>query len=281
MKRFLLACLLSLVPLPAFCAMGGTNWHCIRTPHFEIYHESSWAPMSISLELERIHGRLHMYLASFAPWMMGSKAKVYIYAGKDNFVNGEFHPPAWSRGLAYPASRQVVIFDDGDRQRMRTVLAHELTHLFFESYFEGSRRKPPLWLNEGLAVAMEDSVDGPSQGQWASALKAMEQERVREFSQQMEITTLDKAGEKAVSDWYLQSFGMVKYLLEAKMQFRAFCAQLRDGAGQQVALGRTFHFRTPGSFEQAWLLWAFNAGDGSIGSSSVFTPVRFKEFKSE
>jgi len=276
MRRFLFACLLFLSP--AASASPDSSWRCIQTPHFEIYHENAWAPMSISLEMERIHGRLHMYLASFAPWMMSSKAKVYIYADKTSFLNGEFHPPAWSRGLAYPATRQVVIFDDGDRQRLRTVLAHELTHLFFESFFEGRKSKPPLWLNEGLAVAMEDNVDGPSQGQWAAALKAMSPEKVRPFADQMTITALDKAGEKAVTEWYLQSFGMVKYLLEAKMQFRAFCTQLRDGAGQQTALGRTFHFRAPQSFEEAWLVWAFPSG---ASGAAVFSPIRFKDFKSE
>ncbi|MDP2865802.1 MAG: hypothetical protein Q8O90_06140, partial [Elusimicrobiota bacterium] len=77
------------------------SWHLKSSPHFEIMHESVWSPGSISLELEKIYSSMRLKMAMFAPWMVKEKARIYIYASQGSYVNGEFNPPPWSKGLAY------------------------------------------------------------------------------------------------------------------------------------------------------------------------------------
>ncbi len=148
----------------------GASWHLKSAPHFEIYHESSWSPNSVTLELERLYGKLRLNVSMFAPWMMKEKTRIYIYRNQETYLKGEFTPPKWSKGLAYFSKKTIVVYDTGDTVKLLAVIAHELTHLYFESFYGEHIKYPPQWLNEGLAVMMEDlsySVDSP----WSQGLK--------------------------------------------------------------------------------------------------------------
>ncbi|MEI7529806.1 MAG: hypothetical protein WCK76_12785 [Elusimicrobiota bacterium] len=285
--------LLLLAAGPAGAAELGTAaavsaWHIKSSPHFEVLHESAWSPNSISLELEKMFSTMRLNLAMFAPWMASEKSRIYIYSSQGSFVGGEFAPPKWSKGLAYPAKKIVVVYDPGDTVKLKAVLAHELAHLYFEGYFAEKLKYPPQWLNEGLAVYLEDIVFQEG-GPWRQALPYFDAPR-RFPLDQFFTARLDALGaDSRISDWYLQAFGTVSYLFQPRkrLQFRNLCSLLRKGEPLASALWKSYRVNGPGALEGPWMEWlsmyrsgepqGFSSGFASA-SFDLKTP-RFRQFK--
>ncbi|HAH30927.1 MAG TPA: hypothetical protein DCL44_01285 [Elusimicrobia bacterium] len=263
-------------------------WHIKASPHFEIYHESSWSPAAIGLELERMYSSMRLNLAMFAPWMVREKTKIYIYSGQKSYLAGEFDPPKWSKGLAFLSRKTVVVYDTGDMPQLKAVIAHELTHLYFESYFGEKLVYPPQWLNEGLAVFMEDnSYTGA--GPWGRALPYLSKERLIGFDRFFTLKIEALPSERQIGDWYLQSYGIVSYLYrpQQRLQFKNFCALLRNGGKVETSLWEVYRIKDTLEFEGKWLLWAGNDTSKQNGgfyslkpsASFNFKPAQFSSFE--
>jgi len=280
-----------LAALPSFAAEIPTapsvSWHLKSSPHFEIMHESVWAPGSISLELEKIYSSMRLKMSMFAPWMVKEKARIYIYASQGSYINGEFNPPPWSKGLAYASKKTVVVYDTGDIEKLKAVIAHELSHLYFEGYFGEKLKYPPQWLNEGLAVYLEESVS-PEGGPWSRALAYFPQERRAAFPGFFDLKIDQLKSEAKIADWYLQAYGTVLYLYKphTRVQFKAFCEALRSGEKVEEALWKGYRIREGRDFGSKWSAWldAYSQPQmngqpsGSRSASFDFRPVQFSSF---
>ncbi|OGR41398.1 MAG: hypothetical protein A2X35_10330 [Elusimicrobia bacterium GWA2_61_42] len=272
---------------PAPASAPASAWHSKTSPHFEVLHLSAWSPGAISLELEKMYASMRMNMAMFAPWMVKEKTKVYIYSSQEAYLNGEFKPPRWSKGLAYSSKKTIVVYDTGDQDKLKAVIAHELSHLYFESYFAEKLNYPPQWLNEGLAVYMEDLVftDG---GPWGRALAYFPAERRVPFSRffGLKIDQLDS--DTQIADWYLQSFGTVMYLYRqhTRLQFKGLCEAMRGGEKLEAALWKIYRVREGGDFTRKWETWleAYSREDsagfrqGARSASFNFKPVQMSSF---
>ena len=265
-------------------AAAVSNWHVKASPHFEVLHESAWSPNSITLELEKMFSTMRLNMAMFAPWMATERSKIYIYSSQGSFLNGEFAPPKWSKGLAYPAKKIVVVYDTGDMVKLKAVLAHELTHLYFEGYFAEKLKYPPQWLNEGLAVYLEDIVFTEG-GPWRRALPYLGMERRLDFKT-FSGAKLDQLGsDDRISDWYLQAFGTVSYLYrpQPRLQFKNFCDALRGGEPTEKALWKNYRIGNGNDFSDKWEAWlggyAKSGGAAGLASSGhTFKPVKMSSF---
>ncbi|MCX5790895.1 MAG: hypothetical protein NTY45_01575 [Elusimicrobia bacterium] len=268
--------LLLLAAGPAGAAELGTAaavsaWHIKSSPHFEVLHESAWSPNSVSLELEKMFSTMRLNLAMFAPWMASEKSKIYIYSSQESFVGGEFAPPKWSKGLAYPAKKKAV-------------LAHELAHLYFEGYFAEKLKYPPQWLNEGLAVYLEDIVFQEG-GPWRQALPYFDPPR-RFPLDQFFTAKLDALGaDSRISDWYLQAFGTVSYLYapNTRLQFKNFCEALRNGDTTETALWKSYRISSSADFARKWEAWlndyaGASGGQGGSSAALTFKPAKLTSF---
>ncbi len=269
--------------LLALSRPAAADWKLKESPHFLIYHESGWAPNSISIEMEKLYYSMRLNLSMFAPWMVKEKTKIYIHSGQDTYLKGEFNPPSWSKGLAFTSKKTIVVYDSGDLEKLRAVIAHELTHLYFESYFAEKLKYPPKWLNEGLAVMMEDSSHSADGGPWSAALRYMPRERffgMRSYFS-TELSSLNT--DQKIGDWYLQAFGLVKHLYSParRLQFRNFCAKIREGADLEKALWDVYRVRDTDQLEKNWFSWLdfYRAGEeGATGASFNFKPVKISSF---
>jgi len=230
-------------------------WHEMYAPHFQIYYDSAMAPSLIKLELERIYSKLNMRLNAFAPWMAQEKIKIYIYTRHDDYIKGEFAPPPWSRGIAISAQKLVVIFDEKDISKTRTLLAHEMTHLLFESFFP-KRDLIPLWLNEGLAVMMEEE-SGSAQDSWKQAMEQGSPSVYKPLAEHFAVKLSTGGEAAAISDWYLESYSLVSFLFEPakSLQFRSFCTHIKDGDGVDAALSSVYHYANTSYLQTAWANW--------------------------
>lgn len=265
-------------------AAAVSNWHVKSSPHFEVLHESAWSPNSITLELEKMFSAMRLNMAMFAPWMATERSKVYIYASKASYLAGEFAPPKWSKGLAYPAKKTVVVYDSGETVKLKAVLAHELSHLYFEGYFAEKLKYPPQWLNEGLAVYLEDIVFTEG-GPWRRALPYLDPGRRLDFAA-FSGAKLDQLGsDDRISDWYLQAFGTVSYLYRShtRLQFKNFCDAVRGGETTEKALWKNYRIGGGSDFSKKWEAWlggyANSGGAAGLPSSAhTFKPVKMSSF---
>lgn len=272
---------------PARAAGRADTWHLKTSPHFNIYHEANWSPNSIALELERVYGKLRMNVSMFAPWMVKEKTKVYIYRTQKTYLNGEFNPPRWSKGLAYFATKTVVVYDSGDMAKLRATLAHELSHLYFESFYGEKLKNPPQWLNEGLAVMMEDASYA-GEGPWASSLRYFPQDKIIPLTRYFNVRLDQVRADTDIGYWYMEAFGVASYLFtpRTRIQFKNFCTLLRDGGKLQPSLWKVYRIKSLSVFDQSWRAWVQNYGTreqqgpgGAFPSASFnFKPVEFSSF---
>lgn len=257
----LLLLLLALTAPPASAEGGGWNWRETTTPHFTIKHQETWLPPGFTINVERIHSRLRMDLGMFSPWMAKERVNLYLYRDQESYVQGEFTPPAWSNGLAIFQLKAVALPGMKDRRKQLQVMAHETTHLLFEGFFREQNRAAPVWVNEGLAMLQEaDSPEKPESSEWYQGMVGVDPKSFMPLDAFFQVTpTKDMAEEskEAVGKWYVQAYSLTHFLLRkhSRLQFKSFCAELRDGKTPAEALWKVYRYRSLNDFDKRWKLW--------------------------
>lgn len=234
----------------------GWEWKTTTSPHFEVAHEVAFMPPGFVINLEKIHNRLRMDLSGFSPWMAKERLKLYLYKDQASYLAGEFEPPAWSNGIALVDLKAVAVPDQGSRRKLLQVIGHETTHLLFEGYWKESGKSAPPWLDEGLAMLEEG--DDRDFSEWREAMAYQPPDKFLEVGRFFEITpTKDLHNTDNVSDWYVQAYGTVRFLYRghSNLQFKSFCAQLRDGKTVKEALWLTYRYASLAKFDAAWRKW--------------------------
>lgn len=241
------------------CLAHADDWHDAVSPHFVIHQERVFGHPGLNLNLEKIHNRLRMDLAMFSPWMEKERINLYLYADAASFQQGEFHPPAWSNGLAYYDSRTVVVYDQPVTRRLYQIIAHEMTHLLFESYWGDAHKEPPHWLNEGLAMMEETEQVGAIKGSaWFRAMVLLGPGGMPPFTQMLEtVPSADLKDKNAAGLWYVEAYSVVYFLYRehTRLQFHNFNENLTNGKSLQEALWLTYRFPSTEKFEAAWREW--------------------------
>lgn len=214
-------------------------------------HTRGMMTSNLAMEFDGIFQMLRQNIA----WMIPGKVNVEVYQDKKSFLthNSDIAQD-WSGALFDPGRNIIVMYDEPKhRKRMMKKFAHELTHLFVENTFnppnsKAPKKEPPVWLNEGLAVNMEDIAQTPHGGVWQHDLVVInifsggEHEALKMRKQNGGLTNKEKEGfrkfavsdkivffqnfvdfiepnsyDKALSngkvdDWYLQAYAMVRFL---------------------------------------------------------------------
>jgi len=261
--RVVLAAGLLLLPRVLF---AGTAWNESVSPHFAVKHEAPFPTSGLTLQLERLHNRLRLDLAMFAPWMAKERVNVYLYTKQQSYLRGEFHPPGWSNGIAQYEDKLIATFEEQGKEKLYEVIAHEMTHLLFEGYWGEAKKRPPSWLNEGLAMLEEkgDKSDGP-RSDWYKAMSVFYTHAPYRFGDFLTSNpSRDLGGDQdKVTRWYVQSYSLVFFLYRrhTRLQFFNFCRSVRDGTPIEKALGSIYRFRTVAQLEKAWRAWL---NEGSV-----------------
>lgn len=239
-------------------AQSEAAWRSDETQHFTIHHENTASSLGENNAFERTYEALHPALWPLVPWMTQEKVQVYLYAGRESFLKGRFHPPPWSGGLMSDSAgeKSLAIYEPMDA----AVTAHELTHLYFHTFFDEKSSRPPVWLDEGLAMMLQDDAltmpDPREKGPILLApapMKALLNSRPAQ-----------DAPAARVSAWYQQAHSVVRFLRSAHIEglFPEFCRKLRDGADAETALRDVYGYADLDAFERAWLKWRPNRPKG-------------------
>ena len=137
---------------------------------------------------------------------------------------------------------------------LRPVFIHELTHIYFDGFFQPS--EPPLWLSEGYAVYNQVKVQSQEENGWIQKnVITLSQKNYINFEEFNNVKDLANYSSSEVELWYTQSYSIVKYLLEKdKDSFYQFSKNLKGNMPIGKALYRAYGmpFNTLKALEYAW-----------------------------
>lgn len=221
------------------------------TPHFVVYEEGPKVSRDLTDELESLHGNIMLDLVAFSPWTR--EKKVYIYYTDDpatyHRLTGR---PEWSGGAASLAERKIFVYKSDEAIG---ILAHELTHIYFDSFFTPAH-PDPLWLSEGMATYIQ-AERGLSRPAWLEHnLKLLQGGSGFKLHDLVRIEDLQGADDDNVRLWYAECYSVVRFLIRMRAgeSFYIFCKELRDGKTTHAALYRAYGmpYNKLSALEYAW-----------------------------
>jgi hypothetical protein len=169
------------------------KWRQSSSANFDVFAQpraTGVATPNLNMKFETAHQVLRKNI----PWLIAGKSDVYIYQNRESFLSNEPQASSWSAAFFSPSDDAIVMYDETkNTDGLIRQFTHELTHLFVEDYFnppgESFKLEPPIWVNEGLAVNMEDIATDSKGGVWASDLVVINilSEKEREAAAQQSI----------------------------------------------------------------------------------------------
>lgn len=221
------------------------------TRHFVVYEEGGEVSDELAGMLEDLHGNIMLDLVAFSPWTREKKVYIY-YAQTGQTYRRLTGRPEWSGGAASLGERKIYVYRSDEAFG---ILAHELTHIYFDSFFPPSAPSP-LWLSEGVATYVQ-SERGLSTPNWLNDnLKLLEGGSGFKLGDLVRIENMQGADEDNVRLWYAQSYSVVRFLMKLKAgdAFYVFCKEIRDGKPANQALYRAYGmpYNKLSSLEYAW-----------------------------
>jgi hypothetical protein len=222
-----------------------------ETRHFVIYEEGPSVSADLIADIENLHGSIMLDLVAFSPWTRDRKVLVF-FANKQATYQRLTGRPAWSGGTASLSERKIYLFKS---EEAFGILAHELTHIYFDSFFPADKASP-LWLSEGMATYIQ-AERGYSTPKWlAQNLRLIEKGGGFKLGDLVRIENMQGADEDNVRLWYAQSYSLVRFLtrMKAGEAFYQFCKRLRDGVPTHQALYQAYGmpYNKLSSLEYAW-----------------------------
>jgi len=230
-------------PIPDGFSMGETR-------HFVIYEEGNVVSKKIIDALEHLHGNIMLDLITFSPWTRDKKVFLFFCSSQETYqqLTGR---PAWSGGTASLKERKIFVYKNPGTFG---IIAHELTHIYFDSFF--TEKPNPLWLSEGMAVYIQVER-GSSVPLWLSKnLKLIFRGAGFKLNDLMRIEKLEEADEESIRLWYAQSYSLVRFLMKMKAgdSFYIFCKMIKEGNPIHTSLYRAYGmpYNKLSSLEYAW-----------------------------
>lgn len=221
------------------------------TRHFVLYEEGEQASEDLAESLEMLHGNIMLDLVAFSPWTREKKVFIYYAQTAESYrrLTGR---PEWSGGAASLSERKIYVYRSDEAFG---ILAHELTHIYFDSFFTASNPSP-LWLSEGMATFIQ-TERGLSTPTWLKEnLALLEGGSGFKLPDLILIESMQGADEENVRLWYAQAYSVVRFLMRMKAgdAFYVFCRELRDGRPPHQAMYRAYGmpYNKLSSLEYAW-----------------------------
>ena len=232
-----------------------------ETRHFVIYEEANAVSKKIINALEHLHGNIMLDLIAFSPWTRDKKVFIFFCSSQETYqrITGR---PSWSGGTASLKERKIFVYKNPGTFG---IIAHELTHIYFDSFF--SLKPNPLWLSEGMAVYIQVER-GASVPLWLSNnLNMISKGAGFKLKDLIRIEKLEEADEESVRLWYAQSYSLVRFLMKMKAgdSFYRFCKMIKEGSPIHRSLYRAYGmpYNKISALEYAW---RYDVKTGKISS---------------
>lgn len=222
-----------------------------RTAHFIIFSERDAVPEQFLDTLETLHSNLMLDLAAFAPWARTERVTLYLFqtqAAYQRFTGR----PGWSGGSSSVERRTLYLYRSSE---VTGILAHELTHVYFDSFFAGGKADP-LWLSEGMATFIQIQRGLASPNWIRPNLEKVVDNKGYGLKEMMAVSSLSGVSDGSVRLWYTEAYSVVRFLIRSKwfVSYYQFCKNLRDGRPFNEALYKAYGmpYNRLSSLELAW-----------------------------
>lgn len=245
------------------------GWNTLESVSFRVHQRGSFVDVRLINELEEHRAALQ------SKWLGGStgrswdpKCDVFIHESGEDFRQATKKSPEMLASTMLEVGegrvwmRRVSVRGDVGTD-FDQVVKHEVTHVVLADVFRDFQI--PRWLDEGIAVAEEQSVRRASINR--QLLEAVEVSRHAELS---DLLTMERfPADQVQSDvLYAQSASLVEFLLSKKspMQLVAFAKSCRNHSVQE-SLQRHFGFADVQEAERAWLEWTIDTSQTAVAQS--------------
>lgn len=236
--------------------------HRSETENFVVFAPDPSLSESLARIVERKRREIIEKLGfSIFPSWEKNKARVYIYPSREMFLR--YSPgDEWSGGW----TTQVLQEDtQGNKEIIErtvstyagvfglkeSVLPHETAHLVFREFF-GFSSNLPKWLDEGVAVWMEDR-------RHVEVRQLIEPQNLEKQSIPFEVFLYMKTYPQNPALFYAQAYSVVRYLVNrfGSSKFVAFVKELSLNEPMGTALLKSYpeEFLDLSDFEQLWKEW--------------------------
>jgi hypothetical protein len=217
------------------------DWQTINEGHLTIHwyegHQLFASELMASAQdaLRRLQQNTGAYLKK--------EAEIYIYADSRDLQGAMVFPQEWTGGVAFTSYYTIAIgIEPNNIDWGKDAMTHELTHLVVHQMVLNPYIGLPTWLDEGLAMYNEGSLDVG----FTSRLKdAMDENRlitVRSLSSPFSTDT-----ETAYLS-YAQSYSLVEYLITTygQEEMLELLMAFSQGSSYDEALESVYGFDTQG-----------------------------------
>jgi hypothetical protein len=177
--------------------------------------------------------------------------KLYIYANAQDLQGSMIYPQEWTGGVAFPRYGIMAIgISPDDLDWGKRAIAHELTHLVIHQVTLNPYSDLPTWLDEGLAMHSEGSLEPVLQDYLNGAIAQNNLISVQSLASPFS----SYAGEAALS--YAQSYSLVEFLISTYGQDKMFelLSIFRQGATYDGAFEKVYGFDING-LDIRWREW--------------------------
>ena len=211
---------------------------------YKIKHEAEYDYRYITQEFHLIRGNF---------WTWENRARIFIAASRQSFLKN-FPCYKWSQACV--DYRKKSIWTYAGQKGFFDTLRHEMTHIIFREYI--GYRNFPLWLDEGMAVYMEQS---PYPLQVRRSInymrKAIRLGRYFSFNKMavVDVNYLNSLSESKIDLFYQQAFSMIYFLIKryGRDNFAEFLRGLKGGKGLMEALTSAYpEISTMNNFQKRW-----------------------------
>ncbi|MBD3264641.1 MAG: hypothetical protein GF375_06035 [Candidatus Omnitrophica bacterium] len=241
------------------CSLSGfCDSRELKSEHFIINYDDSvqysYAP-GVKKTAERLYRLItqEFNLIRDKLWVWDNRAEIFIASGREDYLSRYGCSP-WS--TACVNYRQKVIYTYPDQSDFEPILAHELTHIIFREYL--GRNNLPLWLDEGMAVYIEDKYRNGLYRKNLFILKDLiKEDGYIDFRHLNEITSSGLGGQPTdyAKIFYIQSYSIIYFIFQeyGKSNFSRFLWHLKNDKDVQSALSRTYYYLTDlEALEKRW-----------------------------
>lgn len=203
--------------------------------------------------------------------------RIWVYnTGKDFASAQQGNSSEWIAGTAYPQLQVILaVLPEGNQHEVGRVVPHEIAHQMLYQATENPFNAPPTWLDEGLAVRIQETGNEDDQAMVENAAEKGQLFSVRALNSNFPYDPTDTALA------YAESFSIVSFLIEefGEEKFADLIAAYRTGVSHDEAMVAALGF----NLDELDRLWKEslgyqgdqprNSGNTEYTEGSRWTPV--------